>query len=108
MPEQDTRTATEIGVDAPKNVVGVPVVTTPAADAPRAESRGVYIDGQTGRRRIVAAGDVVPEGWERESDAAIEDRAAATITSRDVPQAEPDASPRRGRGRAKPQEGDAE
>lgn len=45
----------------------------PAADAKRAESRGVYED-LAGTRRIVGAGQVIPDGWKRAEGAVVEER----------------------------------
>jgi hypothetical protein len=80
--QQDTRTATEIAEQAPKNVIGVPAVATYAPDHPRAQTRSVYLDSN-GRRRNVAAGAPIPEGWEHVEDVDHEARAAATVTARD-------------------------
>lgn len=47
--------------------------TQPDGNVPRAESRGFYRD-LDGRRRIVGAGQVVPDGWTRLGAADVEER----------------------------------
>jgi len=45
----------------------------PDAEAKRAESRGVYED-VAGTRRIVGAGQVIPDGWKRVEAAVVDER----------------------------------
>jgi hypothetical protein len=55
---------------------GIPVRNRraqPDADAKRAESRGIYTD-PGGARRVVGAGQVIPDGWTRVESATVEDR----------------------------------
>lgn len=56
-------------VDVPARGSGVP------SDAPRAESRGIYADGND-RRRVLGAGEPVPDGWRRIEDGDVAARTA--------------------------------
>lgn len=71
------RDAARTGGRAGVNIIDVPARPPVNSDAPRAQSRGVYRDGN-GDRRIVAAGDVIPDGWTHVEDApTIEERTEA-------------------------------
>lgn len=49
----------------PANVIDNPVANDRRQDGARASKRGVYLD-RDGRRRVVAAGDRIPDGWKAE------------------------------------------
>lgn len=51
-------------------------------DAPRAETRGAYRTPD-GRRRIVGAGQPVPDGWRRIEDASLSARAETIADAED-------------------------
>lgn len=97
---KDERSATEIAATAAADA-GVRPIDSPTRrnvdpDAKRAESRGIYEDRE-GTRRVVAAGDAIPEGWSLVDDTPLEDRAASTPTARDPQQEAGTSRSRRGR-----------
>lgn len=53
---------------------------SPDADVERADTRGYYRDPE-GRRRIVGAGQVVPEGWTRDGTADLEERRSEALAA---------------------------
>lgn len=76
-----------------------------AEGVPRAESRGIYRD-LDGGRRVVGAGDPIPDGWERIESASIADRVGTVPTAQDEDDeatssggaSESSPKPKRGRG----------
>lgn len=62
---------------SPTNVVDVPSAgrgrRRGEEEGERAAQRGVYRDGHN-RRRIVGAGSIIPDGWEKVEDAPVSER----------------------------------
>lgn len=82
--EDDARRIREEGDAIERRAVGSPGTITRRAvvadDVERAANRGVFRDGN-GARRVVGAGDPIPDGWEHIEDASIEDR-VGTVPNR--------------------------